>query len=560
MNGNQMKRIFPHAGAVGILMFFLCYNFFFIGNYAAYPWWHQSKNDIDPTNAGTTVGLLNNSELQYISHPGGTIYFLNGLAYRWLEHFDRQHKDLFALDKVKSLNDASDILETATRTSRILTLMITLVFAGVFYGVLYSLTGSPLWSFLFAFYALTSEACLMHTYMVRPEILSMLFVFLAAWLWIVALRNRTFSFKNLLSLAVATGFLMGFSVFSKIQSGPMILALIGVLAIVLFRKEQTAVFLTLNHSRAMLILAVLNFLIMPWWAFRRPAFMTPEYISRLKYSAHELLAYGLHPPENFYLLASAVLFAGLALAVFSFVVAREKSDTEIFPRMFPVATLLNGLVTGLSVSVYFILLPVSKTLGQYLENTRHLVYSVLTNILNAGIMQYKVLNGQTIPKIIEIHGLVSPVLNMNILIFVAMGTVVGLFRMARERNKQMEKYLAVLVVFAVGFVMDVLATMRGPKLYDYYACYSIVFYSAGLALLTVAELLRESLRFKKILGNIILAVLCLHVLYVTQSFLRQPRASGKSDQTPYQEYLNTHSLARPFWRIVDQSIKKNNNH
>jgi hypothetical protein len=558
--GVKVKQQIKHLSAIVILGLFLAYYFFFIGNYAAYPWWHQSLNDIDGTNAATTVGLLNNSDLQYVYHPGATVYFLHGLVYRFLAIFDSAQRTLFHLNSVTSIADADNILEIATRTSRVVTLIVAIVTAAVFYLVIYQITATISLSFLFAFYIATSEAFLQHTFMIRPEILSMLFVFIAGFLWLKVLKKYDLSLTSWGGLFVSTGFLIGFSVFSKIQSGPIIIALVGV---ILYRLAQINMQMpkriprTGFTQRICLYSSILNFILLPWWALKRPDFLTPTYIKGLRY--HELYLYGPNPPANFYLLVFVTLLFLLALSIWMFVKPQQFSS-KTAERLFPAVLFVNLVMTGLILSAYAILLPVSGSFSRYCENSRHLVYAVFTNILSGGIMQHKVIDSLTVPKIIEVHSRMSPLLKINGLFFVALTLVASLARIIRKTTAYKPRYMAVIAIFVMGFIMDVFSTLRSNKLYEYYTCYSVVFYGAGLALWTATEFRQKLVKVKGVNLNLVLhrtivILLCLHIVFVTQQFLKKPRASGISDQTPIEEFRNTRTLAKPFWKIVDRNIE-----
>ena len=559
------KRWAVHMVCVGILAAALWYYFSYVGNYAAFPWWHQSKNDIDPTYAGTTVGLLNNSELQYIYHPGATVYFFHGLGYRAVALRDPAHQRLFEMTRIRSLDDASSFLELATRTSRVLTVIITIVFVAVFYVFLAALTGRPGLSFAVSFYVATSYAILMHTYMIRPEILSLLFVFLPALLLCHFFRRPHWSFPCWSSMFVSTGFCLGFSILSKIQSAPLVgaLVLVVLVALVLRALRSPEMIPEFDrHARLGVIWSSGLLILTPWWAIRRPDYMTPEFIRNLKYTAHEQLMFGLNPPLNFYGLVLAALLAILALHVGLLVLRRVPAAAQMRKRILPPAFFLNGLATGAILSAYAILLPVSGSWDRYIENTRHLIYSIFTNILSAKIMQYKVVDSQTLPKIFAMHGITSPVLSINIWFFLTLALAGSGIRLCRRSTKQRGAYLSVLGLVAIGFIMDFLGTLRGPALYDYYACYSIVFYAAGLAVWIVAEMrqapvmVSQGWTLQKIFYHAVLLVFFLHGALVVRGFLQAPRPTGASDQSPRQEYINTRSLARPFWRIADESIQR----
>ena len=113
---------------ITVLSSVLLYDFFYVNNYAAYPWWHQKGNDIDGAYTATTVGLLNNSELEFVYHPGGTVYPIHGTVYRVLNLAD--------LSRVKDIDGAIEVLDKIVRTSRVVAVLLGVIFAAIFLSFL----------------------------------------------------------------------------------------------------------------------------------------------------------------------------------------------------------------------------------------------------------------------------------------------------------------------------------------------------------------------------------------------------------------------------------------
>ena len=211
-----MKSLLKFIMCITVLSSVLLYDFFYVNNYAAYPWWHQKGNDIDGAYSATTAGLLNDTELDFVYHPGATIFMIHGTVYRVL--------DLADLSGIKDINGAVDVLDKLVRTSRVVAVLLGVIFAAIFFGFFYALSGHFLLSFLLSFYAISSQALLEHIYMVRAEIPNLIFFFSALLLLFIKLKGREILLWKFMRTMMLAGLLIGFSVLSKIQIGPAVLA------------------------------------------------------------------------------------------------------------------------------------------------------------------------------------------------------------------------------------------------------------------------------------------------------------------------------------------------
>src|SRR3989338_704979 len=201
-----------------ILIFAVFFHFFVIKNVLQYPWWHQMGNDIDGAYATISVGLINDSPLQFTHHPGATVFSLQGLVFRLLSIVSEPHQALGNLSLVSNTEEAFKIIETAVKTGRVLALLTAAGFIIFLFHFLYFMSGRLLLAFLIAFYIATSKAFLFHTYVIRPELLN-LFFFLLAVAWFFSQLSVSLSWMWMM---VAIGFLLGCSVFAKIQIGPAV--------------------------------------------------------------------------------------------------------------------------------------------------------------------------------------------------------------------------------------------------------------------------------------------------------------------------------------------------
>ena len=193
------------------IIFILSFNFFVVGRYSVYPWWHQHNNDSDAAYAAQTVTLINGARLSYVHHPGATVYMFDALAYRAMAAARADYRHLLRLKHITNMDGASDILESAVRISRIVAFGTAALAVPLIFSLICRYTSNVFIGGAFTFYIILTPAFLQHSYKVRPELLSLLFV-LAAWLVLARFpRHLTWA-----------GFFLAASVFSKIQTGPLI--------------------------------------------------------------------------------------------------------------------------------------------------------------------------------------------------------------------------------------------------------------------------------------------------------------------------------------------------
>lgn len=555
--------MFRHFFVLLLICFFVLYNFFYTGRYAEYPWWHEHGNDIDATHAATTIGLLNNSELTFVYHPAATIYALHGIVYRMLALQDPAHQRLLHLREVKDYHQAIALLETSTRTSRILTVIEAVLFLILFYFLIVRLGGHWVIAFLVTFYLGTSHAFLQHICMVRAEILNMLF-FLGAFYLVSHLFQKKIEPSLIWAcFIIPAGIFLGWSVFSKIQIGPVVLGFLGLMIFYLLwmpsygqKKEIAAKIFWFNLG-----LSLVNLLIMPWWALKRPAFLTPEVISFYMTSAADWKKVYGPAPESFFVPIFVFLMVLVVMSACLIGFKHIGKTNKISGQFIRFFWFFNLLISGGIISIYLILFPVSVSFTQYIENTQRLVYAVLTNVSYGGFLSHRSMNFDTFEKIWNMHANESSLFHMNILYFVILVGFLSLYCFFKKGNPKRWLYGFVFFLLTTAVTMDIFATMRSVKLYPYYAFYSLSFFALGLAVWLNVEYQNgfyllpklSSLLFSKAL----VLVLGLHVFGIGFYLLSLPRSSGKSDQDPMTEYINTRSHAGPFWRIVDESIKKN---
>lgn len=541
-----MKSLYKFILCVAALCSILLFDFFYVNNYAAYPWWHQKGNDIDGAYSATTAGLLNGTELDFVYHPGATVYTIHGTIYRVTNLAD--------LSEVKDINGAVEVLDKLVRTSRIVAVLLGVIFTAVFFSFLYVLSGRFLLSFLISFYALSSQAFLEHIYMIRAEMPNLIFFFGALLVLFIKLKKKEIKLLHFVRLLALVGILIGLSILSKIQIGPAVVACVIGTGLYLFLNDRYGKTL-LSHPRSGWIcfgLSLLNCIVMPWWALKRPDFLSEEYFRILHKDAALRYVYGL-APESFLPLVLIALGLLVILSVGLVYWLSRRKNESLLTKVFPIAIFIHCVILGGIISSYSVLLPASVSFEQYIDNTQHLVYSVLTNVVYGKFLANPVLNGETFIKIFDMHTSRSLLLGVNILVVAGIAVISCTLRLFL-RSKDKLLYLLALAFFATGLALDVLATMHWKNVRFYHAIYSVCFYSTGLMVWLNLELQK---RWAQIAAC---AILGLHCLIVSMHMFQQPRASGVSDQDPAVEFLNVKTLAQPFWRVVNENIQKNSAH
>ncbi|MBF0522335.1 MAG: phospholipid carrier-dependent glycosyltransferase [Candidatus Omnitrophica bacterium] len=557
------KNIF----CIGFLCFFLVTNFFIIGKYSSYPWWHSNGCDSDGLFAATTIGLLNGSSLSFLMHPAASLCSLYGIGYHILAIFSPQYNQLFHLNQITSFFDALRILDLAVCASRIFNLLFSLVFVAIFFSFLYRLTRSRIIATLVTFCLINMRGFLYYSYWSRPDLLALLFIFASLYLYYSRTPQTSCSWTSTIKLFMLIGLLNGLAIFAKIQIIPAVVILFGSFAIyhVFFvSTNETSQYLS-KRLKTSLVISLLNMALMPWWMLKRPAFITPDY---LKYKAglFNTLVYG-RAQDNFYFPIFIILFGMLVVSLVFLVFAQKKSTVGIFAQRLSYQIFFsNCFVTGLIISIYIILLPISGNLAKYLANTHHLIYSMLTNISYGGYANTKAFILSDVWKKIVIlyNGSFNTLIRTNIF-YVMLGLMtLSLLRLITKKGSVLTKhYLVVLALLATGIIMDTVSGFRGdvPYIRIYYMIYSLTFYCAGAALFLSLELKQPPSsswinKFLKFFCYWIMFCLVAHLFSATVSFFKQPRASGITDESPILSYSNTREGINNFWPIVEDRLRQ----
>lgn len=550
----HLKKIGFAAGII-LLCAIISFDFFKIHKYPAYPWYHIWGNDVESAYAGQTVAIVNGGEMYFVLHPGAPVFTLHGTIYKILSFVNPAYQKIFRLSEVKTSNEPLEILDLATRTSRVISFWVSLIFIGVLLVFIWRLTGRLLLSFLFGSYIVLSQAFFVDYPIVRPEILNLLLFFTAA-LWYLGQKDKIegVCLKKYFFVFVPMGVLLGTSILAKIQIVPAVLSFMLIIVYGLWEKNRRPEAVSLPNVRKCAGAFLLNLILMPWWALKRPDFLTPESLRIMHHASDYKRVYGT-APENFYGLM-AVFLIGLNLLPWVFwALKRYRAARICAAPVLSIVLTLNLLITGGIISAYFVFLPISTSLAGYVENTRHLVYSLFTHVFSyEPVFAKTAVSGNLMGKILYLHQMVGSLLTVNIMYWAALAAAWSVFKFFKSSTAQKKTYALILLMFLTAFLMDLACSMRTKKIYDNYAIYSVSLYGLGLALFAAAAFSDARL---KIARGCLITVLILNAFWRGYDILKQPLADGISRQDPKVELLNSVGHGRPFWNMSYQGLMKN---
>ncbi|MCD4780605.1 MAG: phospholipid carrier-dependent glycosyltransferase [Candidatus Omnitrophica bacterium] len=553
------ETILKHQCALAILGLLvmaalIVYNFFIVGKFSSYPWWHRNINDADSSYVATAIGLLNNSRYTYITHPGATLCAWLGIVYYGMAAVDPAHRMIFNPPTMPDTTAINTLLNMGVQTGRVAVLVFSLFFVVVLYLLIYRLVRKPLISFLTCFYIVISKAFLQHTYQIRDELFSLLFVLLAGIVFLKMFdkdKDRTVSLSRMIRAGVLVGCCLGFAVLSKIQIGPFIVFFIILVGTYLFFHAQD-----LRNKEipgvCLCGLGVLNVLIMPWWTLWRPSFLTTEYLQQLHPLSDYKRVYG---PASLHFCYPVLIFLLLFLIVnIALAVWPRLRQARLMRKAVPVFFFIQSIIAGFSLSVYLILIPLSRSWTMYIENTRHVIYATISNVVYGGFLVNKTVGFKTVQQIFFFHGQYSRLLFINIFFLILPVLVIALIHVFKSKTSRL-RYVFVIGVLLLGLGMDVLGTFRWTfnLIADYYAIYSILCYGLGLALWLALSLTSDTRdKWQSFLAYFVIALLVLHVGGQHLFLFSLPPVSTESTQDPWVEYETLYAHGQPFWEIIQK--------
>lgn len=556
----KKNRMWSSVGLACVLAL-LAFNFTVVGKYTSYPWWHQHDCDSDPLYVAQAVTLVNDGPLDYIHHPGATVSSGHGLAYRVASTIAGWHPEyLNVRASVQGLSGA-EILEDAVRFSRRMSFVIFAVFIATLYGFIFWLSRNAVITVLITFFVATSQVGIWHSRAIRPEIPSLLFSVLALWALLALTRNLASGEDRRFALgSIAFGFCLALSMFSKIQVLPVVAALlllgIGTVLTINPRCQENAMGSRLWASFVLgLTVAVLT----PWWALGRPDFVTESYVRSVGY--FDRLAYG-SMVDTFVPVVAGVLGVSLSGTLTAILINRRQGESRVFDRLAVVFGFVHLVMLGSLIGVYTVLAPASRSFSSYVGNTHHLVYVVFANsfgnVFGTGFLHHKTVDGNTVTRIFDAHGLGDRMLGVNISWLVILVAIIVIIRMVAPKTSNLGEYGLSIFLLVIGVVMDVVFTLRWNAQFNYYAIFSLVFYGTGMALFLKLEWQNlwvergwRSLTYG--VAILLCGLLVSHVGFRTYGLLTAPRATGISDQTPVPMLESTLGQNPHFWGLFEES-------
>jgi hypothetical protein len=517
----RFERVNIIIAGILLISLFLLFNYFFVVRYASFPWWYFKGGDGDQMFPAQAVTAVNNGDIIFLMHPAATLYSLNGSTYRFLAAGHSSYKKLVFIRKINGAQDAFDVMRTTVDTARILSLIESLALMVLLYLLIYSLTRHLLLTFLFSFYIATSPGYLIHSTMVRMETLSLLFILGAIFFYLRKIQRRSqCSFLTFLVI----GFLVGFAIFSKVQVGPIVLVFL--VAIFLACLTDPAKYSDLSEcasAKKNIVLAVFNILLAPWWAFRKPKYLTPAYLESLP--QWRASTYG-NAQDYYYVVILGGLAVLLLISILTFYLSQRKSTPERVRMFFPCPLILNLIIAGALFSTYIVFAPISMSFEKYIANTQNLVYSLLATISGSPYLSNPISPSEAIRQIFDLHNRASGIFNSHLVYLVVLVVLLCLLRLFTKSIINKKDYGSVLFFLIAGLFMDFFSAFRTYTWYQLqnsvqmiYAIYSICLYGIGIATVLSLEFRRE---YQKRSARLISLVFqCLIVLILSAHVLNK---------------------------------------
>ena len=241
----------------------------------AYPWWAEQLSDGDGMFVTQSLALLNNGDLTFVGHPGGTVLGTHAAFYRFLALFAKPYGALAHMADLPGPSIVFSLLDMAMRASRVLTYLVFLTAFLMFWALLFRLTRSRPLAYFLAAFCVTTPIMLYPLLAIRPELFTFIFCIAAL---LVVLRSRPLgeSLSAEIGWGVLTGIFTGLAVFAKIQVLPQ-LFLVFVLWL-FFIDDPRGAARSKKTAIAAVCVALCNFLIMPWNWLKRPELLTDAYM------------------------------------------------------------------------------------------------------------------------------------------------------------------------------------------------------------------------------------------------------------------------------------------
>jgi len=566
VKGLTLLRSAPDRVGIHLLLLLLLitplfYHFFLIDRTLERPWYFQDWNDSCAVMAAQTVAVLNDGDLYNTIWPGAAVTAIHGGVIRGLALMSPAYRRISQLSRAESKAEALGILMAAIKAGWLISLLTACCLVCVLYLVIYNLSNSRFMAFGFAFFIGSSESMLQLAAVIRAELLSLLFFWLAAFIYLRSISGKSICTAATPASLAAVGFCLSMAVFAKIQIGLAIFFFVTAMLVhAVWHGKQHPVHPSRRDVALNGMLALANIAAMPWWALQRPDFLTPMALAKL--DALFLKLYG-SAPESFIAPVLAVFVALVVASVALFGLQRMYRATGLLKFATPVLMSINLIISGGILASYMVCIPFSVSLSGYWDSTRNLLYSILSNVAHGGFIQDSVSSfPDRISEIIQMHALQSPMAGVNVLYPVAVALLFSLFRLASWRDGRNINYVAPVLLFLAGFSVDLIDSMRSVApltgILRVYSIYSVCFYGVGLALWT--RLLFDEIpvaAWQRALCNtlrtLIVIGVALNFVGTGYRLWNTPPSNLVSSVSPAHVNSITHYLAPSFWRIATQN-------
>jgi tetratricopeptide (TPR) repeat protein len=565
LSSNKNKSFFLNALYISFITLYLIYNFFVIGKYSSYPWWHDHGNDADAPYAATAISLINNCSLSWAQHPAATFSSINAFILRALGLILPTYKTLLNISSISSIYQFYDLIEKGVQLGRLQALFTAIIFTILFFNLIRKIVGSSFITFLLTFYLMTSNALIIYSYWIRPELLSLICIFGILYLILNTVSSHNLSFNKIILTFAAVGLLSGFALLTKIQmlSAVALMVFYFVLFIMCSPGKYTIDFDKKKPILFSLFLALINIIICPWWCFKRPASFPEGFIGSMNGIDNYNLFNKLTPP-NFYFLPLTSLIVLFLFTLSIFILTRSHKSNNVVISINKIILFLNCLITGIWLSIYLVFIPTFTSFEKYIANTNVVVYTMLTNIFKNTFLHdgSPVTVTKIFHKISTLHHYFSQLMFINIFYIVIAVALISLIKVVISWRKNNILYLLTLATFSIGIIMDTSACfyLRDQNIYIYYAVYSLTFFTIGFAIFLRAQL--EELTASKLNKALSLTLILFFIFTLTAStiittvkIVNAPKANKITTQSPFQVFDWLIYYNRSLWAKVLNSIE-----
>ena len=510
-NKRLYSNLLKHTLLLGIIIFIVSFYSVNFKNYLSIPWWFIVNSDADNVYPVSALLLINGERIEFIGHPGTPLTQLHGIAFRLCANILPSFDVLTRMSEISNSEMLLSALSKVSIISRYLVIMILALLAIVLYTVCLAITNSTLLTFLLVLHLMTSNALLWYTTAIRPEPINFIFFLIALLTTLKTCQKKSLNFTQYHLYFVLIGLFLGYSILAKIQIIPVVVIYVALLCFYLLRSNNQNMNLNPHAcSHSALLVSVINLIVMPWWAFKRPTFVTSEYVNQFPLFTSYQKLYGTLP-ENY--MMYPILGLSLLLLL-SGINGYGLKNISFWPNNINRTIAgLNLIVSGSIIAIYTSFLFISNNFTQYALNIQNTVYSSMANILNGSYLSQNSIDLTSLAKL-------AYALDKNSIYLINISdllAIIGIFSVYRiftgERTIQ-KTYCAILISIGTCMVTGLLATLRSPTFYGYYSIYPLTFAMLAIALCFSTEIKRligaNLHNYARLIYGILIFCLCMH--------------------------------------------------